>query len=97
MKNTEWVLVETVQMFRMRYMVEVNKNEDYLAAKIVMDGDAKEFSQQPMEEIFFSQHTMTEKQALELCDKDNNGFADWPKAKKLNAFFTKIGQKGNTD
>ena len=88
-KNTEWVLVETVQMFRMRYMVEVPKNEDYLASKIVMEGNAKEFSQEPMEEVFFSQKTMTEKQAIELCDKDNDYFVDWTKAKKIKAFFTK--------
>ena len=44
-KETEWVLVECVSTFRMRYMVEVPKDKSEYALDTVTMNEAKEFSQ----------------------------------------------------
>jgi len=84
-----WVLVETVSMFKIKYMVEV-KNGDPIewALDDVVMGKAKEFSQSHLDETIFSHKLISEEEALKLCDIDNEYFAGWDSDKKKEVFFS---------
>lgn len=89
----EWVLVETVSMFRMRYMVEVPKGKSEYALDTVVCHEAKEFSQKHLDETIVSHRVVSKKEALAICDEDNNYCTSWTKDKKESAFFTHEGEK----
>ena len=89
----EWVLVDAVQQFRMRYMVQVPKGKSEWALDTVVMKEAKEFSQQDMGETIVSHRVLTEDEAIAVCDIDNNYTKSWTKEQKLKAFFTKDGEK----
>jgi hypothetical protein len=88
-----WVMVEALQTFRMRYMVEVPATNPEWALDTVTCQEAKEFSQEALPEVISSHRVMTEEEALELCDIDNDYTKSWNKEQKLKAFFTKDGEK----
>lgn len=97
-EKKQWVLVECIAQYRMRYMVEVPEGEKEWALDTVTMEDAKEFSQKYLGESIVSHRVVTEEEALALCDADNdytNGKygTPWTKEQKLNAFFTKDGEK----
>jgi hypothetical protein len=54
---------------------------------------AKEFSQEFIGEQILSHRVLKEKEALDLCDVDNNYCIGWTKDQKIKAFFTKEGEK----
>lgn len=87
-KDTEWVLVEAVSMFRMRYMVEVPKGKSEYALDTVVMNEAVEFSQKHLDETIVSHRVVSKKEALALSDEDNAYTKDWSKDKKVEAFFT---------
>lgn len=87
----EWVLVDTVSMFRMRYMVEVPKGKAEWALDTVVCNDAKEFSQEHLGETIVSHRVMTEEEALALCDVDNDYIKGWTVEQKKKSFFTEEG------
>lgn len=91
-KKTEWVLVETVEIFRMRYMVEVPEGKKEHALDTVTMREAKEFSQEWKGETIISHRVMTEKEALKLYDEDNPAFKSWSKEQKIRSAFTKEGE-----
>jgi hypothetical protein len=93
--ETEWVLVETVQMFRHRYCVEVPKGKAEWALDTVVCGEAKEFSQQHLDEIITNHRVVDLEEAIKICDGDNDYLKSWPKEKKIETLFTKIGEKVN--
>lgn len=88
-EEQEWVMVEAVSTFRMRYMVQVPKGKAEWAMDTVVCNEAKEFSQEHLGEQIVSHRVMTEEEALALCDADNSYCKTWNKEQKLNAFFTK--------
>lgn len=95
-KDTQWVLVETVSMFRMRYMIEVpigvdrfGNDKSTWALDTVTMNEAKEFSQDHLGETIVSHRVVSKKEALKLCDIDNEYTKSWDKDQKINAFFTK--------
>jgi hypothetical protein len=88
-----WVMVEALQTFRMRYMVQVPATNPEWALDTVTCQEAKEFSQEALPEIISSHRVMTEEEALDLCDKDNSYVKSWTKEQKIKAFFTKDGEK----
>ena len=92
-KKTEWVLVEAIDTFRMRYVVEVPVGEHDKAIDKVRLHQAKEFSQEHLDELIVSHRPISEKEALKLCVDDNQYGAGWTKNKKIEVFFTKIGEK----
>ena len=92
-KEFEWVLVETVEMFRMRYMIEVPKGKKEYSLDTITCREGKEFSQEWLGETIVSHRVISENDALKLCDEDNKAFKDWTKEQKLKAFFTKDGEK----
>lgn len=92
-EDKEWVLVETVQMFRHRYMCEVPRGKTEWALDTVTMDEAKEFSQQHLGETIVSYRSLTMKEALELCDQDNDYARKWNDDHKIKTFFTKDGEK----
>ncbi len=88
-----WVMVEAIQSFRMRYMVEVPVEHPEYALDTVTCNEAKEFSQEALPEVITSHRVMTEEEALVLCDIDNSYTKSWNKEQKLRAFFTKDGEE----
>ena len=98
-KETQWVLVETVSMFRERYMVEVpigtdryGKDKSEWALDTVTLSEAKEFSQEHLGETIVSHRVVTEEEALALCDKDNDYAKVWNDELKIKTFFTSMDE-----
>ena len=96
--ETQWVLVETVSMFRERYMVEVpvgidqyGKDKADWALDTVTLEEAKEFSQEHLGETIVSHRVVTKEEALALCDKDNDYARVWNDELKIKTFFTSVG------
>lgn len=92
-EDTEWVMVEAISMFRMRYMVEVPKGKSEYALDTVVCKEAKEFSQEHLDEVIVSHRVVTMDEALEIFDKDNGYCKSWNKELKIKNMFTKIGEK----
>lgn len=88
-----WVMVEAIQSFRMRYMVEVPANNPEWALDTVTCNEAKEFSQEALPEYIVSHRIVSEEEAIEICDVDNDYTKSWNKEQKMKAFFTKDGEK----
>lgn len=88
-----WVMVEALQTFRMRYMVEVPATNPEWALDTVTCNQAKEFSQLALPEVISSHRVMTEEEALAMCDIDNDYTKSWNKEQKMKAFFTKDGEE----
>lgn len=87
-KDTEFVLVETVSMFRMRYVIEVPKGKpEYALDDVVMrDAELKEFSQEHLDEIIVSHRTIKPKKIVKMIDIDNEYCKSWSPEKKLQSF-----------
>ena len=92
-EETEWVLVEAISMFRMRYMVEVPKGKSEYALDSVVCKEAKEFSQEHLDEVITSHRVVSMDEAIEICDKDNAYLKSWDDELKVQKMFTKIGEK----
>ncbi len=93
--ETQWVLVETVSMFRERYMVEVpvgvdryGKDKADWALDTVTLEEAKEFSQEHLGETIVSHRVVTKEDALAMCDKENDYAKKWNDELKIQNFFT---------
>jgi hypothetical protein len=89
--ETEWVLVETISQFRQRYVVEVPKGKSEYALDTVTMEEAKEFSQKHLGETIFSSRVISEKDALDLFDEDNDYLKDWNDEQKMQSGFTEAG------
>lgn len=92
-KETEWVMVECVNTFRMRYMVEVPKGKAEYALDTVTMNEAKEFSQENLGETIVSHRVVSKDEALSMCDKDNNYTKSWDKETKIKNFFTTLADQ----
>ena len=94
-EETQWVLVECVSTHRQRYMVEVpvgtdeqGKDKTLWALDTVTMEEAKEFSQEHIGEQIVSHRVVTKKEALALCDQDNDYTNSWDNETKMKNFFT---------
>jgi len=94
-EKTQLVLVDTISTFRMRYVVEVpvgtddqGKDKALWALDTVTMQEAKEFSQEHLGETIVSHRVVSKKEALAICDIDNDYCASWPKDKKIEVFVT---------
>jgi len=93
--ETQYVLVECINQFRQRYVVEVptgidqwGKDKTLWALDTVTMEEAKEFSQQHLGETIVSHRVISKDDVLELCDVDNYYCKDWPDEKKFETFVT---------
>jgi hypothetical protein len=89
-------LVETVSMFRMRYVVDCK--EETHATDTVVTGDAgdgeilRELSQQHIDENVLSVRKISMPEYMEVFDKDNDYLKNWSKEQK-RALITKVVYK----
>jgi hypothetical protein len=94
-KETQWVLVETVSLFRLQYMVEVpvgtddyGKDKADWALDTVTMEEAKEFCQKHIGENITSHRVVTQDEALEMFRKDNPTFSGWSDDLIMKNHFT---------
>jgi len=103
-EEKQWVLVEAVSTFRTRYMVEVpvgideqgNDKAKWALDTVVM-GEAKEFSQEHLGEQIVSHRVVSKKEAVALCDVDNDYTGEWDKETKMKNFFTTWEEQNGND
>ena len=86
--NTEWVLVDAVSMFRMRYMVEVPVGKAEWALDTVTMNEAKEFSQEHLGETIVSHRVVRKEEALVQFDTDYDYLKSWTSEHKIQTFLT---------
>ena len=93
-------LVETVSIFRQRYVVEA-KNAEHAQDEVVIattgdyDENWKEFSQHHVDECITSTRELTQEKYLKLFDQDNDYLKSWSTEQKLN-FINKIDYEENS-
>ena len=88
MEETEFVMVECVSMFRMRYVVEVPKGKTEWALDTVTMNEAKEFSQEHLTETIVSHRVITKDEVIQISDIDNHYCKSWSDDQKINTFVT---------
>jgi hypothetical protein len=93
------VLVETVSTFRHTYVVKLPDNEpDDYALDDVTDAitsgtyqdKLEEVSQNHIAEDIFSHRVITEKEYLEMFDRENAYLSGWPTEKKMEFIFDSL-------
>ena len=87
-----WVMVECIQQYRMRYMIQAPKSNPEYALDDVTMKEAKEFSQLDIGETIVSHRVLNTDEALKLSNEDNDYARSWNDEHKINAFFTKEGE-----
>jgi bifunctional DNA-binding transcriptional regulator/antitoxin component of YhaV-PrlF toxin-antitoxin module len=92
---TKRVLVETISMFRIRYVVElpVNAPADWALDTVCME-DAIELSQKHIDEQIISHREVTKDEFIRIFNEDNNYLKDWDEERKLQ-MVTKINSNGD--
>ena len=86
--NTEFVIVECVSTFRMRYVVEVPAGKTEWALDTVTMNEAEEFSQVHIGEQIMSHRVVTKEEVIALSDIDNEYTKSWTDEKKIEVFVT---------
>ena len=79
-------VVETISMFRIRYVIEAKSKEhamDEFTCKLGVDDNFKEFSQHHIDEVISSTREVTDEEYLEIFDEDNAYLSGWEDEKKL--------------
>jgi hypothetical protein len=92
-------LVDSISMFRMRYVVDCDSatEAELLVKDHLTDDQIKEFSQHHIGEPVTGVRKLgTEAEYLELFDEDNDYLADWPVDKKLN-YINRFDLEETTD
>ena len=75
-------IVETVSMFRMRYVIECESAEHAMDV-VTLNEMEDEFSQEHLDEVIVSTRELSEEDYLKLFDQDNPHFTSWTKEMKL--------------
>lgn len=85
-------LVETVSIFRHRYVIEAKEEEHACDEVVCNDGNLKEFSQYHVDENITSVREIDDAEYLKVFDKDNEYLKDWEEERKFS-FVNKIDYK----
>ena len=89
-------LIESVSVFRQRYVVEAKDETDAVDEAIAnissYNEDWKEFSQQFVGEMISSSREISNEEYIDLYNKDNDYAATWSDEKKLK-YVNKINYK----
>jgi hypothetical protein len=91
-EETELVLVECIQQYRMRYVVEVPVDKSDWALDTVTMEEAVEFSQLNLGETIVSHRVVSKDEVVQLCDIDNDYCSSWDTEKKFDVFVHPIGK-----
>ena len=84
-------LVETVDFFRMRYVVECESAEH--AKDIVTMKEVEEFSQLYLDETITSTRIIDDAEYLRMFDEDNDYLKAWPEEQKFK-YVHKVEDNG---
>lgn len=79
-------LVETISMFRMRYVIEANTADD-AKDEVTMNNDSgvlREFSQYHLDEVITSAREIGREEYLRMFNEDNDYLQDWDEDQKLS-------------
>lgn len=78
-------LVETISMFRMRYVIEAESAE-HAKDEVTMnnDGELREFSQMHVDEMITSAREIDREEYLRLFNEDNDYLQEWDDDHKLS-------------
>jgi hypothetical protein len=89
-------LVETVSVFRMRYVVEA-KNVSDARDEVTMSvgDDFKEFSQLHVDEMISSTREIDQAEYIRVFDEDNVYLKDWTEEQKLD--FVNVMNYGESE
>jgi hypothetical protein len=88
MSDKKLYIVETVSMFRMRYVVKA-KEEGHALDEVVMNSSGgyndewQEFSQHHVDEVIVSSREISKDEYLKIFDKDNDYLKSWDKKEKF--------------
>jgi hypothetical protein len=91
MANKKLYIVETVSMFRMRYVVEALE-EEHANDEVVCglgNTDFQEFSQHHVDEVITGSREITKEEYIKMFDKDNDYMQSWSEEQKMS-FINKI-------
>lgn len=82
-------LVETISVFRIRYVIEAECAE-HAKDEVTMnnDGNLREFSQYHVDEMITSTREIDQTEYLRLFDEDNDYLREWSEDQKLG--FTNV-------
>ena len=82
-------LVETVSVFRIRYVIEA-ECADHAKDEVTMnnDGNLREFSQYHVDEMIISAREIDQKEYLRMFDEDNDYLREWDEEQKLEFINT---------
>ena len=88
-------LVETVSMFRMRYVIEA-KEEEHALDEVTIHStggeEITEFSQKWIDEVVVSSQEISDKKYMKLFDEDNHYLSKWTDEEKRE-YINKIEYK----
>jgi hypothetical protein len=76
-------LVETISMFRIRYVVEANNASDARDEVTMNEGNLHEFSQLHLDETISYAREIDQEEYLRLFDEDNAYLQEWDDDDKL--------------
>ena len=97
MADKKLYIVETISMFRMRYVVEATEAE-HAADEVVYRHGAgellQEFSQHHVDEVITSEREISQEEYVKLFDVDNDYLKEWTVEQKLG-FVNKIDYDKN--
>ena len=76
-------LVETVSIFRHRYVVEAKEAEHANDEVVCNNGNLEEFSQKHIDENIISTREITPDEYIKIFDVDNDYLKDWTDVQKM--------------
>ena len=76
-------LVETISMFRMRYVIEAECAEHAADEVVLNDGELHEFSQKHIDENIIATREINREAYIRLFNEDNDYFQGWDDDQKL--------------
>ena len=77
-------LVETISMFRMRYVIEA-ENVEHAKDEVTMNvGELAEFSQHHVDELITTAREIDDVEYLRQFDEDNEYLKDWTEGQKFS-------------
>ena len=81
-RKNKLYLVETMSTFKMRYVIRATSQENAIN-EVENAEEIKEFSQKHIDESIWDTKELSEKEYLELFDKDNDYLKSWKKDAKM--------------
>lgn len=89
------VLVETISVFRHRYVVETPVGKDDWALDTIVCDEAEELSQKHLDENIVSHRVITKDELMRIHQEDNDYIADWSEEKVYNSYVVKLADNGD--